>query len=43
VVVQVRALKTNVAAMKELKKKKRGMKLSSPPKLVEKLVWVLVI
>ncbi len=38
VVVQVRAM-----AMEALKKKERGMKLSLPLKLVEKLVWVPVI
>jgi hypothetical protein len=43
VVVQVRAVKIYVAAMEALKKKERGMKLSLPLKLVEKLVWVPVI
>ncbi len=37
VVVQVGAVKIYVGKMKE------GMKLNSPPKLVEKLVWVPVI
>jgi hypothetical protein len=41
VVVQVGAVKIYVAAVKALRKE--GMKLSSPPKLVEKLVWVPVI
>jgi hypothetical protein len=34
-------VKIYVAAVEELMKE--GMKLSLPPKLVEKLVWVLVI
>jgi hypothetical protein len=42
VVVQVRGVKIYVAAMEALKKKERGMKLSLPLKLVEKLVWVPV-
>ncbi len=41
VVLQVGAVKIYVAAVEELMKE--GMKLSLPPKLVEKLVWVLVI
>ncbi len=40
VVVQEGALKIYVAAMEALRKQERQMKLSWPPKLVEKLVWV---
>jgi len=38
-------MKIQVAAVKALKERKRreGMKLSLSPKLVEKLIWVLVI
>ncbi len=44
VVVQVGAVKIYVAAVEGAQgKRKEGMKLSLPPKLVEKLVWVLVI
>ncbi len=32
-----------VAAVEALRKKERQMKLSLPPKLLEKLVWVSVI
>ncbi len=41
IVVQVEAVKIHVAAVEALRKE--GMKLSLPPKLVEKLVWVPVI
>ncbi len=41
VVLQVGAVKIYVAAVEALTKE--GMKLSLPPKLVEKLVWVPVI
>jgi hypothetical protein len=40
-VVQVRAVKISVAVVEA--PRKEGMKLSFPPKLVEKLVWVSVI
>jgi len=40
VVVQVGAVKIYVAAMQALRKKETQMKLSFPPKSVEKLVWV---
>jgi hypothetical protein len=43
VVVQVGAVKIYVAAVEALRKEERGDELSSPPKLVEKLVWVPVI
>jgi hypothetical protein len=43
IVVQVGAGKIYVAAMERPGKSKEGMKLSLPPKLVEKLVWVPVI
>jgi len=46
VVVQVGAVKIYVAAQQQcrrLGKRKHRMKLSLPPKLVEKLVWVPVI
>ncbi len=44
VVVQVGEVKIYVVAVEALREKgKRGMKLSLPPKLVEKLVWVPVI
>jgi hypothetical protein len=43
VVVQVGAVQIYVAAMQALKKRKHRMKLSLPPKFVEKLVWVQVI
>jgi hypothetical protein len=43
VVVQVGAVKIYVAAVEALRKKERQMKLSLPPKLLEKLVWVSVI
>ncbi len=43
VVVQVGAVKTYVGAVEALMKRKDRMKLSLPPKLVEKLVWVPVI
>jgi hypothetical protein len=44
VVVQVGAVKIYVVAVEALKKKERGgMKLSLPPKVAEKLVWVPVI
>ncbi len=36
-------MQINVAAVEALRKRKEGMKLSLPPKLVEKLVWVPVI
>jgi hypothetical protein len=42
IVVQVGVVKIYVATAEVLRKKKR-MKLSLPPKLVENLVWVLVI
>jgi hypothetical protein len=41
VVLQVGAVKIYVAAVEALTKE--GMKLSLPPKLMQKLVWVLVI
>jgi hypothetical protein len=40
VVVQVGAVKIYVAAVQALRKRKHRMKLSLPPKFVEKLVWV---
>jgi hypothetical protein len=44
VVVQVGAVKISVAAVKALRENERGDEThSSPPKLVEKLVWVAVI
>jgi hypothetical protein len=45
VLVQIGAVKIYVAIVEALRKKERGgmMKLSLPPKLVEKLVWVPVI
>jgi hypothetical protein len=43
VVVQVGAVKIYVAAVRRSGKGKERMKLSLPPKLVEKLVWVPVI
>jgi hypothetical protein len=36
-------VKIYVAIVEALRKNEEGMKLSSPPKLVEKLVWVPVI
>jgi hypothetical protein len=43
VVVKVGAVKIYVAAMHALREKRTQMKLSLPPKYVEKLVWVPVI
>jgi hypothetical protein len=43
VLVELGAVKIYVAAVKALGKRKEGIKLSLPPKLVEKLVWVPVI
>jgi len=43
IVVQVGAVKIYVTAAQALRRKKQRMKLSLPPKLVEKLVWVPVI
>jgi hypothetical protein len=43
VIVHVTAVKIYVAAVQALRRKKNGTKLSLPPKLVEKLVWVPVI
>jgi len=43
VLVQLGAVKTYVAPVEALWKRERAMKLSLPPKLVEKLVWVPVI
>ncbi len=36
-------MKINIAAVEEMRKMKDRMKLSLPPKLLEKLVWVPVI
>jgi hypothetical protein len=41
--VQVGAVKIYVEAAEALVKKEAGMKLSSSPKLLEKLIWVPVI
>ncbi len=43
VVVQEGALKIYLTAVGAFKRRKDRMKLSLPPKLVEKLVWVPVI
>ncbi len=42
VIVQVGVVKTYVAMKEVQEKKKDRMKLSLPPKLVEKLVWVVI-
>jgi hypothetical protein len=43
VVLQVGAVQTYVEYWRRTGKRKEGMKLNSPPKLLEKLVWVPVI